>query len=143
VTRARGGPCVFCGVLEGGAPSEIVFEDTGHVVILDHRPLLPGHCLVLPRTHFETFPDMPPAAVGPLFQVVQRIAGAMEKGLDAGGSFVAINNRISQSVPHVHVHVVPRREKDGLFARGLVWKRQPYPDQATMAEVAARIRGAL
>ena len=141
--RAAGGRCVFCEILSGKLPAHTVFEDEGHRVILDHRPLLPGHCLVLTRAHHETFGDVPAAELGPLFEVVQKIARSLETSLGADGSFTAINTRVSQSVPHLHVHVVPRREKDGLFARGMVWVRKPYESEQAMAEMAARIARAV
>jgi histidine triad (HIT) family protein len=137
--RGAAGRCVFCEILSGKLPAHTVFEDERHRVILDHRPLLPGHCLVLTCAHYETLLDVPAAELGPLLAIVQTIAGAMESALGADGSFTAINTRVSQSVPHLHVHVVPRREKDGLFARGMVWVRKPYESEQAMADMAARI----
>lgn len=116
-------------------------ESDTTVAFLDHRPLLPGHTLVIPRVHIETLRDLLPVDVGPFFSEVQRIAVAVQDGLDAQGTFVAENNVISQSVPHLHVHVVPRRAKDGL--RGFFWPRGRYSGHEEMEEVAARIRGAL
>lgn len=124
-------------------PSHEVYAGERVVAILDHRPLIPGHCLVMPRTHYETLLDVPEAELGPLFEVVQKLGRAFEQALGADGSFVAVNNRVSQSVPHVHVHVVPRRNRDGLFARGLVWKRRPYADEAAAVEMRERIRQGL
>jgi len=118
-----------------------VTESDTTVALLDHRPLFPGHTLVIPRAHIETLRDLPPADVGPFFAEVQRVAVAVQDGLDAQGTFVAENNVISQSVPHLHVHVVPRRRKDGL--RGFFWPRGRYPAEGEMGEVAARIRSAL
>jgi histidine triad (HIT) family protein len=141
--RAPKPSCIFCSIIQGTLPAETVVDTPEVLAILDHRPLFPGHCLVLPRTHQETLLDLPEDALAPLFTVVQRLGRAMETALGAHGSFVAINNRVSQSVPHVHVHVVPRREKDGLFARGMVWTRKPYPDSAAMAAMGARLRAAL
>jgi histidine triad (HIT) family protein len=132
--------CVFCSIVAGKTSAEIVFEDENILAILDHRPLIPGHCLVLTRIHYETLLDVPAASLGPCIEVVQKLGRAFERGLGADGSFTAINTRVSQSVPHVHIHVVPRRNKDGLFARGIVWKRQPYPDEATMRAMGERIR---
>src|SRR5213075_2796224 len=100
-------------------------------------PLFPGHCLLIPRTHYETLSDLPPAQIEPLFSAAQRLARAVETGMRADGSFVAINNRVSQSVPHLHIHVVPRRRKDGL--RGFFWPRTRYASDGEMAAVAARI----
>jgi histidine triad (HIT) family protein len=114
-----------------------VWEDPGAIAFLDRRPVFPGHVLVIPRAHVETLADLPAAAVGPLFTTVRHVSGAVEEGMAADGTFVALNNRVSQSVPHLHVHVVPRRFKDGL--RGFFWPRQHYESEAAMAEVAATI----
>src|SRR5205823_1502105 len=108
---------------------------------LDARPVFPGHILLIPREHYETLADLPRALLEPLFGAAQRLQLALESGLGADGVFVAVNNRISQSVPHLHVHVVPRRRKDGL--RGFFWPRQKYASDEEMAEVAAKIRAAL
>ncbi|MEU8571196.1 HIT domain-containing protein [Streptomyces pathocidini] len=133
--------CKFCAVVAGDVPSHTVFEDTAVVAFLDARPLFPGHTLVVPRRHVETLTDLPEADVGPFFGRVRRITGAVERAMAAAGSFVAANNRVSQSVPHFHVHVVPRNRKDGL--RGFFWPRTRYADDAEAAETAARIRAAL
>ena len=111
------------------------------VAFLDVRPLFPGHVLVVPRDHVEALTDLPVAAIGPLFERVQALAGAMETGLGAQGSFVAMNNRVSQSVPHLHVHVGPRTKGDGL--RGFFWPRQRYGSDEQAAAVAERLRSAL
>jgi len=124
----------------GDTPATRVFEDDQVVAFLDVRPLFPGHVLVVPREHVETLTDLPAAGIGPLFERVQALAGAMETGLGAQGSFVAMNNRVSQSVPHLHVHVVPRTKGDGL--RGFFWPRTRYAD-GEAEEYAARLRGAL
>jgi histidine triad (HIT) family protein len=133
--------CVFCDVVGGSDPSRVVFEDDISVAFLDHRPLFPGHTLLVPRDHYETLADLPPALVGPFFLNVQLLARTIESALGAQGSFVAMNNRISQSVPHFHTHVVPRRPKDGL--RGFFWPRTRYASDEEMAETAALIRAAL
>jgi histidine triad (HIT) family protein len=122
-------------------PATVVAESASTVAFLDHRPIFPGHTLVVPREHVVTLRDLAPDQVGPFFRDVQRVAVAVEDGLDAQGSFVAENNVVSQSVPHLHVHVVPRRRKDGL--RGFFWPRTKYTDGAAMEEVAARIRRSL
>lgn len=126
-----------------GAREAHVVDDTdaGALAFLDRRPLFPGHTLVVPRRHVETLLELPAALVGPFFEEVRRVAGAVERALDADGTFVALNNRVSQSVPHLHVHVVPRRFKDGL--RGFFWPRQKYGSEEEAAEIAARIRRAL
>lgn len=129
--------CAFCNV----DPASAVFEDEISLAFLDHRPLFPGHCLLIPKAHYETLPDLPAELVGPLFANAQRLARAMVEGLGADGSFVAVNNRVSQSVPHLHVHIVPRRQKDGL--KGFFWPRQKYRDEAEMADVRDRLRAAL
>jgi histidine triad (HIT) family protein len=135
--------CVFCDIIRGAVPAVRVYEDQESVAFLDHRPLQPGHVLVAPRTHYETLADLPSSEVGPLFLTVQRLAVAVEKGMRADGSFVAINIRISQSVPHLHVHVVPRRKGDGLFGKTFQWIRHPYPSEAAMRETQRAIQAAL
>jgi len=122
-------------------PATIVDETDVTVSFLDHRPLFPGHTLVVPRDHVETLRDLPADAIGPYFRDVQRIAVGVQDGLDAQGTFVAENNVVSQSVPHLHVHVVPRRRQDGL--RGFFWPRTEYRTQAEMDEVTARIGASL
>ncbi|WP_354643086.1 HIT family protein [Kitasatospora camelliae] len=133
--------CLFCAVVAGSVPVHRVLEDEVAVAFLDHRPLFPGHVLVVPREHVETVTDLAADQVGPFFGRVQRVTAAVERGTAAAGSFVAANNRISQSVPHLHVHVVPRNRKDGL--RGFFWPRTRYTDDAQAAEVARHIRAAL
>lgn len=134
-------PCTFCAIIAGESPSHRVHEDDTAVAFLDERPLFPGHVLVVTRRHIETLTDLPADDVGPFFSRVQRITAAVERAMDAAGSFIAANNRVSQSVPHFHVHVVPRNRKDGL--RGFFWPRTHYRDAAHAEEVAARIRAAL
>ena len=133
--------CVFCAIIAGTRPADFVLREDGVVAFLDARPLFKGHVLVVPRAHIETLPDLPAADLAPFFGAVQRVARAVEVGLAAHGSFVAQNNKVSQSVPHLHVHVVPRRRKDGL--RGFFWPREPYVNDAEREEVAGRIRAAL
>ena len=133
--------CLFCRVVGGQSPAAVVLEDELTVAFLDHRPLFPGHCLVVPKAHHETLGSLPPALVGPLFESVRLVARAVEHGMRADGSFVALNNRVSQSVPHVHVHVVPRRQKDGL--RGFFWPRQKYENEDALARTRDAIRAAL
>jgi len=137
--------CLFCAIVAGKHAADFVLKDEaaagGAVAFLDIRPLFKGHVLVVPRAHVETLPELPPAAVAPLFAAVQRVCLAVEAALGAHGTFVAINNKVSQSVPHVHVHVVPRRRKDGL--RGFFWPREAYAGDAEREEFAARIRRAL
>lgn len=133
--------CVFCELIAGRVKAAVVFEDEHSFAFLDSRPLFPGHTLLVPRTHYETLPDLPPALLAPFFANAQRLASAMETALGAEGSHVAINNRVSQSVPHLHVHIVPRRKGDGL--KGFFWPRRKYASEEEMEQVAARIRAAL
>lgn len=133
--------CIFCDIVTGRRPSHRVFEDETVVAFLDARPLFPGHTLVVPRGHHETLTDLPAQTAGAFFGRVQRITAAVETAMGAAGSFVAANNRVSQSVPHFHVHVVPRNRKDGL--RGFFWPRSRYASDAEAESVAARLRSAL
>ena len=133
--------CLFCGIVNGEVSASIVFEDEISTAFLDHRPLFPGHCLLVPKEHFETLTDLPVELVGPFFQNAQLLTLAVEVALEAEGSFVAMNNRVSQSVPHLHVHVVPRRRKDGL--KGFFWPRNKYIDQAEMLGVQKLIQTAI
>ena len=119
----------------------MVYGDERCVAFLDNRPLFPGHVLLVPRAHVETLADLPDELVQPLFRSARLLARAVQDAFDAEGSFVAINNRVSQSVPHLHVHVVPRSKGDGL--RGFFWPRTRYPNDAAMAAAAALVRGAL
>ena len=111
------------------------------MAFLDHRPLFPGHVLLVPREHHETLTDLPPALVDPLFQRARDLSGAVERGMGAKGTFVALNNKVSQSVPHLHVHVVPRTKGDGL--RGFFWPRTKYGSDAEAVAAADRIRAEL
>jgi histidine triad (HIT) family protein len=133
--------CKFCQIIAGEIPAHFVLETDDVVAFLDHRPLFPGHTLVLPREHLETLLDVPADFVGPFFLEVQRVTAAVTDAMEAQGTFVAENNVVSQSVPHLHVHVVPRRRKDGL--RGFFWPRTRYASDGQAAEVAARIRSRL
>lgn len=133
--------CVFCEILAGDRAAHVVLDDQVAMAFLDVRPVFKGHMLLVPRRHCETLYDLPADDVEPLFRRAQRLARAVEDGLGAAGSFVAVNNKISQSVPHLHVHVVPRNVKDGL--RGFFWPRTKYSDDAEAAAVAARLRDAM
>ena len=132
--------CAFCAIVAGG-DSHVVLDDEECLAFLDHRPVFPGHCLLVPKEHHETLGDLPPARVGPLFLRARSLAVAVEEGMEADGTFVALNNRVSQSVPHLHIHIVPRRKKDGL--RGFFWPRLRYEGPEAMREAQARIRAAL
>jgi histidine triad (HIT) family protein len=130
--------CTFCAIVAGELPAAVVHADEHTVGFLDRRPLFHGHVLLVPRVHVETLPDLAPDHVGTLFGVVQRLSRAVPAAMEAQGSFVAINNIVSQSVPHLHVHIVPRNRKDGL--RGFFWPRTKYDDDEQMAGVAHRIQ---
>jgi histidine triad (HIT) family protein len=131
--------CRFCEIATQA--DFVVFEDALSIAFLDHRPLFIGHTLLIPKAHYETLTDLPVELLGPFFGNVQRLTSAVEQAMQAEGTFVAINNRVSQSVPHLHVHIVPRRKKDGL--RGFFWPRQAHPDEHAMRQAQAAIRAAL
>jgi len=133
--------CVFCGIVAGAVPASLVMREAGVVAFLDARPLFKGHVLVVPTTHVDTLLELPAADLGPLFATVQRVAAAVTRALAADGTFVAMNNGVSQSVPHLHVHVVPRRRGDGL--RGFFWPRMKYADDGERETFAAKIAAAL
>ncbi|RFS85729.1 HIT family protein [Actinomadura spongiicola] len=133
--------CVFCEVVAGERAAHLVIDAPDVVAFLDVRPLFKGHTLLVPRVHYETLTDLPGEFLGPFFDHAQRLAAAMESVLEAAGSFVAMNNRVSQSVPHLHVHVVPRNRKDGL--RGFFWPRQKYESDGEAADYAARLAAGL
>jgi histidine triad (HIT) family protein len=130
--------CLFCRIISGESASYTVFEDDVTLAFLDHRPLFPGHCLLVPKTHYGTLLDLPATLFAPLMAKAQLLARAVERGLEAHGSFVAINNRISQSVPHLHIHVVPRRRQDGL--KGFFWPRHPYKDEGSIVAMQRILR---
>jgi histidine triad (HIT) family protein len=133
--------CLFCRIVARREEAAIVFEDERTVAFLDHRPLFPGHTLLVPRRHVETLPDLPAGEINPLFSAAQTLSAAVESAMEAGGTFVAINNRVSQSVPHLHVHIVPRKPKDGL--RGFFWPRSKYRDAADMESTRIAVRNAI
>jgi histidine triad (HIT) family protein len=133
--------CTFCQIAAGSIAAPFVHQDEHSVAFLDYRPLFAGHVLLIPRRHFETLADLPPEQVAHFFQNAQALSRAMEEALGADGSFVAINNRVSQSVPHLHVHVVPRRRKDGL--KGFFWPRTKYRDEEEIESVRALLQRAL
>ena len=133
--------CTFCRIVRGEADADRVLEDANTLAFLDHRPLFPGHVLLVPRQHFATLGDLPRPLVVEPFENTQRMARAAERALEAEGTFVAINNRVSQTIPHLHVHVVPRRTGDGL--RGFFWPRTPYSGHEHRTRVRDAIRAAL
>jgi histidine triad (HIT) family protein len=135
--------CKFCGIGAGTAKSFTVFRDAVALAFLDYRPLMIGHVLLVPVEHYETLADLPDAVMGALAIRAKLISAAVMRGLAAEGSFIALNNIVSQSVPHVHFHIVPRNKGDGLFTAGYIWKRVAYRDDAMREETAAKIRAAL
>lgn len=134
-------PCLFCAIVAGTEPAALVLDEERCVAFLDTRPLFAGHVLLVPRAHHVTLAELPAELVAPLFAAAQRLCRAVEQAQRAQGTFVAMNNVVSQSVAHLHVHVVPRRRKDGL--RGFFWPRTRYASEAEMAETAVGIRDAL
>jgi histidine triad (HIT) family protein len=133
--------CVFCRIAAAEVPAEVVYEDEHSLAFLDHRPLFPGHALLIPREHIETLADLPRELLEPYFGAAQLLSRAIPEAVQKPGSFVALNNVVSQSVPHLHVHVVPRQRKDGL--RGFFWPRTKYESDEHLAEVGERIRAAV
>jgi histidine triad (HIT) family protein len=133
--------CRFCQIIAGDEAAHLVFEDERTIAFLDNRPLFPGHSLLVPRDHHETLGDLPDELVGPLFANARLLSIAVPRAMRKPGSFVALNNVVSQSVPHLHVHVVPRKPKDGL--RGFFWPRTKYGSEAEMRKVAERVRSAV
>ena len=133
--------CLFCRIVSGEVPATLVYVDKNAAAFLDHRPLLHGHTLLVPREHVETLVELPQKLVGPFFEAAQTLTRAVEHAMNAEGTFVAMNNRVSQSVPHLHVHVVPRRRKDGL--KGFFWPRTKYKGDDEMKIVQEKIAAAL
>ena len=133
--------CVFCDIVAGDTPADVVLDEPEFMGFLDRRPVFKGHVLLVPRVHVVTLPDLPAELRDGFLAAAQRLATAMVEGLGAQGTFVAMNNVVSQSVPHLHCHVVPRTKGDGL--RGFFWPRTTYHDDAHAAEVADAIRRAL
>jgi len=134
--------CTFCQIANGELPAHVVHRDEDVIAFLDRAPLVHGHVLVMPVAHVDTLDDLPDALLAPVFGAVRRTSIAVQKALRAEGSFVATNTRISQSVPHLHIHVVPRNKGDGLFSTRLVWQRKKYETDSEMAEIAAKIGAA-
>lgn len=131
------GACVFCQIAEGEVTASIVFQDNDTLAFLDHRPLFPGHCLLIPKRHIETLIDVQPTILSQLASNARLLAMAMENGLGAQGAFIALNNRVSQSVAHVHMHVVPRTRGDGL--KGFFWPRQKYRSPEHMEQTREKL----
>jgi len=133
--------CIFCNIIRGAVPCFKVFEDDISLAFLDHRPLFSGHTLLIVKSHIETLFDLPDSLMGALFTNVRRLSQAVMQGMQAEGAFVAINNRVSQSVPHFHVHIVPRRKGDGL--KGFFWPRRAYKDQQEIDATLRAVRSAV
>jgi histidine triad (HIT) family protein len=133
--------CVFDQVIDGGLPAHLVLEDDDFVAFLDNRPVFDGHTLVVPRVHYGTLAEAPEELLGPLLRAGRRVAAAQRTALGAEGAFFALNEIVSQSVPHVHLHVVPRKHGDGL--RGFLWPRHLYPSDQVASELARRLRAQL
>jgi histidine triad (HIT) family protein len=133
--------CAFCAIVSGDAQAEIVFEDELSLAFLDFRPLFPGHSLLIPRAHHETLADLPDELIDPYFRNARLLSVAIRDAMGAQGSFVAINNVVSQSVPHLHTHIAPRVPKDGL--RGFFWPRRKYESDEHLTATAAKIRDAI
>ena len=133
--------CAFCSIVSGEVAAEIVWKTDASIAFLDHRPLFPGHVLLIPTEHIVTLADLPAPQVGPLFQAAQSLERAVEIALGAEGTFIAVNNNVSQSVPHLHIHIVPRRKGDGL--KGFFWPRHSYESEEHLRETAQKIRACL
>jgi histidine triad (HIT) family protein len=135
----RHADCAFCRIAAGEEDvASVVLDEPHAVAFLDHRPLFPGHCLLIPREHYETLADLPLELLEPFFSTAQLLSRAIPDAMGKPGSFVAMNNVVSQSVPHLHVHVVPRKPKDGL--RGFFWPRQKYESEKQMTEARDAVR---
>jgi histidine triad (HIT) family protein len=139
--EVMGVACVFCAIARSESSAHVVLDDDACIAFLDVKPLFHGHVLLIPRVHVVTLPELPADDVAPFFTRVRSLASAVPKALGAEGSFVAMNNIVSQSVPHLHVHIVPRKKGDGL--KGFFWPRTKYASDAAMADTAAAIRSAL
>ncbi len=136
-------PCKFCAIVTGKEKTFPVYRDDICLAFLDYRPLMLGHVLLVPLAHYETLADVPDEVMAALGPRIKRLSAAVMHAFDAEGSFIALNNIVSQSLPHVHFHIVPRRKGDGLFSSGMIWKRVSYRDDAERESYAARIRAAL
>jgi histidine triad (HIT) family protein len=138
-TRAR--TCTFCEIVSSDIKASIVFDDKWTLAFLDARPLFPGHCLLVPKQHVCNLTEIGDDLLEPLFRNARRLAAAVQSATGAEGTFLAINNTVSQSVPHLHIHIVPRNKGDGL--KGFFWPRQKYRDEAHQEEVRLKIESAL
>ena len=134
-------PCIICNIIKGIEFSCIVYENDDCIAFLDKRPLFPGHTLLAPKVHIETMADLSAELNCKLFSITQKLGIAVQNGTGSQGTFIAINNRVSQSIPHLHIHIVPRTKGDGL--RGFFWPRKKYPGESEMDEIKEKIRQAL
>jgi histidine triad (HIT) family protein len=134
-------PCTFCAIIDGTLSATMVHEDEHLIAFLDHKPVFRGHVLLVPRQHLERLSDLPADAVPHFFHTSQRLERAVEDGLGSDGSMILINNVVSQSVPHLHLHVIPRNTKDGL--RFFLGPRHPYSAEHPAETYAAKIRATL
>jgi histidine triad (HIT) family protein len=132
--------CIFCRIASGEIATEVIAQDENTLVFLDHSPVFPGHLLIVPRKHVDTLIDLPDDQLAPFLAQVRRASKAVETGLGAEGSFVAINTKVSQTVPHLHAHVMPRKKGDGM--KGFFWPRRNYSDDAHRQEIVAKLREA-
>lgn len=133
--------CAFCKILRDPSENDVVYEDGFSLAFLDHRPLFPGHCLVIPKSHLETIQDLPNSLLAPFFSTVKMLAAAIELAMQAQGTLIAANNRVSQSVPHFHVHIVPRKKGDGL--KGFFWPRGKYKSPEEISAVLTALQSAI
>ncbi|HTW07205.1 MAG TPA: HIT family protein [Acidimicrobiales bacterium] len=133
--------CIFDGIIAGQVAAHIVLDERDLVAFLDHRPVFDGHTLVVPRTHYARLAEAPESLLGPLMSAGRRVAAAQAAALGSSGALFVLNEVVSQSVPHVHLHVVPRRFGDGL--RGFLWPRHRYPSEDAAASLAAKLREVL
>ena len=133
--------CIFCDIISKSSPAYIVHEDEHTLTFLDKRPLFPGHCLLVPKQHIETLPELPEELVNQVFNTAKMLSAAVKLACQSQGTFVALNNTVSQSVPHLHVHIVPRTKGDGL--KGFFWPRNPYKDEEHMIETANMLIAAI
>jgi len=141
VSAIRAEGCVFCAIADGRSPAARIADEPHAFAFLDARPVFKGHVLIATQDHVADLAELPEKDIAPVFGLARRVANALETGLGAGGAFVAVNHRISQSVPHLHVHVVPRNKGDGL--RGFFWPRRPYASSEEAEAFASKIRAAL
>ena len=130
--------CIICKIVSSPEKNFVVYEDEGYIAFLDIRPVFLGHCLLSPKTHYSTFYDLPNEKIEDYFTLLKRLGKSVEKAVSAQGTFIAMNNKISQSIPHLHCHIIPRNKGDGL--KGFFWPRVSYQDDAQKKEIQLRIK---